>query len=181
MNRRNSRGFTLIEVIIALLVVALGIGALLTTLTSSARMLGYLRDKSFAEWIALNRISEVRLSTSRPGVGVTHGTVEYAGQKWSWQQDVTDPGVAGMLRIDVHVALGDAPRNVPAAASDEDGPPPFAGLATAYGFMGTAVAPPSGIDPDWSTSAAAGPGGPGGRDGDGDGGGRPRGPGRAPR
>ena len=59
---RSRRGFTLIEVIIALFVVALGIGALLTTLVSSADSLGRLRDKSMAEWIALNRISEVRLS-----------------------------------------------------------------------------------------------------------------------
>lgn len=160
-----ARGFTLIEVLIALLVVALGIGSLLTTLASSADNVGHLRDKSFAEWVALNRISEVRLAIARPGPGTSTGETEYAGVKWRWRQVVADQGMAGMLRIDVSVARADSTSAEAAAkssaASDPASPAAnnFNSLTTAYGFLGTAVAPASGIDPDWSV-AAAGSGNP---------------------
>lgn len=147
-------GFTLIEVLIALFVIALGVGALLATLTSSADAAAHLREKSLAEWIALNRISEVRLGTARPSAGTTTGTVEYAGRSWRWQQTVTDPGIAGILRLDVRVAPQAA-----AQAPTTEGPEGFPALATAYGFLGTAVAPGNGNDPDWSLAAAPAPAG----------------------
>jgi len=162
MNHRAGRGFTLIEVIIALFVVALGIGALLAALVSSADSLGRLRDKSLAEWIALNRISEVRLSGRKPTAGITTGSIEYGGRPWSWQQIISDPGMAGMLRIDVQVAPstgGTAPSGT--AANAEAARRAFPAVATAYGFIGTSVSPPTGIDPDWSLAAAANPGGAG--------------------
>jgi general secretion pathway protein I len=148
-----ARGFTLIEVVVALFVIAIGIGALLTTLASSADSVGHLRDKSFAEWIALNRISELRLAAVRPGVGTAQGETEYAGLKWRWRQQISDQGVAGIWRIDVSVGRA----NTGAAESDKD---EVQFLTTAYGFLGTAAATPSGIDPDWSLAAAPGSGGP---------------------
>lgn len=157
---RRHRGFTLIEVVIALFVIALGMGALLATIVSAADNAGHLRDKSLAEWIALNHISEVRLASTKPATGVTNGEVEFAGTKWRWQQTVSDPGMAGILRIDVSVAhADDATRAAPSRAVQPDASastPDFPALTTAYGFVGTRVAAPSGIDPDWSLSAAAG-------------------------
>jgi general secretion pathway protein I len=144
---RWCQGFTLIEVLVALFIVALGIGALLTTLTSAATTVDHLRDKSFAEWVALNRISDVRLGTAPVVDGTSSGDTEFAGATWHWQQVVADQGIAGIRRIEVAVSRG-------AAA---DGP----ALATAVGFAGLAVARSSGIDPDWTLESLAG-GGPGG-------------------
>lgn len=163
--RARAHGFTLIEVLIALLVVSLGIGALLTTLSSAASNLSELRDRSFAEWVALNRISEVRLGRQRPEVGTTDGETEFAGSRWRWRQVVSDPEMAGMLRLDVSVARAQS------GAAQADQAEQFESLVTAFGFIGTAVAPASGIDPDWSLDAARAPGGPGGPGGPGDGGG----------
>ena len=59
---RSQSGFTLIEVLVALAIVTIGMGALLAALGSSADSTGYQRDKTFAEWVALNRIEEVRLA-----------------------------------------------------------------------------------------------------------------------
>jgi general secretion pathway protein I len=155
----KSRGFTLIEVMIAMFVIALGVGALLTTLTSSADAAAHLREKSLAEWIALNRVSEVRLSNARPASGTTSGTVDYAGRTWRWQQTVNDPGIAGILRLDVMVAPQASSEQPSAAAGEDNG---FPALGRAIGFIGTAVAPSLGNIPDWSTEAApAPPGGPG--------------------
>ena len=100
----RQRAFTLIEVIVALFIVALGMGALLSTLTSSAGNIEHLRDKSFAEWVALNRLSTVRLARPLPVAGNSKGEEEFAGSKWYWRQEVTDTATAGLRRIEVSVA-----------------------------------------------------------------------------
>jgi len=97
----------------------------------------------------------VRLGNSRPSAGTTGGSVEYAGRSWRWQQTVTDPGIAGILRLDVRVAPLSAAPQAPAAEGGQE----FPALATAYGFLGTAVAPGNGNDPDWSLAAAPPPAG----------------------
>ncbi len=62
---RRPAGFTLVEVLVALVVVALGLTALMVAVTGTARTSGYLRDKTLAQWIALNRIAEVRLTVNK--------------------------------------------------------------------------------------------------------------------
>jgi len=99
----RARGFTLIEVLVALAIVTIGMAALLSALSSSADSSSYLRDKTFAEWVALNRIEEVRLATALPEKKKSDGTAELAGRKWKWQQEVQDTTVTGILRIDVRV------------------------------------------------------------------------------
>jgi general secretion pathway protein I len=158
VHRAAPLGFTLIEVMIAMFVIALGVGALLATLTSSADAVAHLREKSLAEWIALNRVSEVRLGNARPESGTTSGTVEYAGRTWRWQQTVNDPHIAGILRLDVLVG----PQTASEQSTAADGKAAFPALGRAIGFIGTAVAPGLGNIPDWSPAALPTPGGPGG-------------------
>jgi general secretion pathway protein I len=149
-------GFTLIEVLVAMAVVALGIGALLSTLNTAAGSITYLRNRSLAEWIALNRISETRLAREAPGTGVTSGEVEYAGSKWVWRQEVIDQDIAGILRLNVSVAL--ASEN---ALKEQKSGDNFPALATGYGFYGTEVGVSNGLLPTWSQVAPPNPGTPG--------------------
>jgi general secretion pathway protein I len=107
----RSRGFTLVEVLAALVIVALGMAAVLTTLGSSADSVDYLREKTLAQWIALNRIAEARLSGAVPAVGSSDGKIDYAGRSWRWRQQVSDGGVPGLYRIEVSVDPADAPQD----------------------------------------------------------------------
>ena len=59
------RGFTLVEVLVALVVVAIGLAALMVAVSGTARTSGYLRDKTLAQWIALNRLTQVRLTVNK--------------------------------------------------------------------------------------------------------------------
>src|SRR4029077_14997800 len=100
---RRARGFTLIGVLVALAIVVIGMAAVLGALTSSANTVSYLRDKTFAQWVALNQIATLRLSGQMTATGNSDGDTEYAGRSWHGRQEVTAPEVAGMVRIDVKV------------------------------------------------------------------------------
>jgi general secretion pathway protein I len=110
--RLRAYGFTLIEVLVALVIVALGMAALLGSMTSAADTTIYLRDKTFAQWIALNRIAEVRLQQRIPAEGKTKGDVDdFAGRRWHWEQEVLPSEVKGIRRIDVSVRPAELPES----------------------------------------------------------------------
>ncbi len=139
---RLPRGFTLIEVLIALLIVALGTGAALMALNSAADNTSRMRDRTFAEWIGFNQISATRLAATMPTEGVTSGDIEdYASVRWHWQQEITQISLPGIYRITVKVRHADG-------TNDNDA----LWLANVTGFRGDAVAPGNGEQPNWNGS-----------------------------
>ncbi|MGH8132773.1 MAG: type II secretion system minor pseudopilin GspI [Steroidobacteraceae bacterium] len=137
---RRACGFTLIEVLVALAIVAIGMAAVLETLSSSADVVSYLRDKTFANWVALNQIATVRLAVQQPAMGKSDGDVDLAGRKWHWHQEVNGTQVPGMARIDVSVRPADV-------KSDDD----RGWYTTLSGIWGDAVGTPRGDLPDWGS------------------------------
>ncbi len=134
------RGFTLIEVLVALVIVALGMSALLGTLGSAADTATWLRDRTFAQWIAFNQLDTLRLSGNLPTNGTTDGELDYAGRHWRWRQVVTDLGlIPGVFRVDVKVEPADS-----TTVDDK------AWMATVTGAVGDAAAAPqlSSLYPD---------------------------------
>jgi general secretion pathway protein I len=100
-HRAHARGFTLLEVLIALAIVAMSVGALLGTVTSSASNVVYLKDKTLAEWVALNRLTELRIDKNMPDKGRHKGNTVMGGMRWEWEEEIVDLPVEGMLRIEV--------------------------------------------------------------------------------
>ena len=139
-HRERAAGFTLLEVMVALTVVALGMMAAFTTVTQSASTAVYLRDKTVANWIAMNRIAEMRLEPVWPDEGDSDGEVELAGQVWTWTAEVSATPVENLRRVDVTVSLGDG---------GEDRT-----LVTLVGFIGQPL--PPGASRSWT---GGGPGG----------------------
>jgi general secretion pathway protein I len=164
MKGAHARGFTLVEVMVALMIVALGLGALMVAVTSTARTSRYLRDKTLAEWIALNHLSELRLSANKSGLTTTTQStlssqtsdateVKFANRTWHYDTRYFDTSFTSMKRIVVRVYAGDAKTK---------GNP----LAEAASFTGTAVsAAGSSNNSDWTAgqtaSAPLTPGSPG--------------------
>lgn len=98
----KARGFTLLEVLIALAIVAMSVGALLGTITSSASNVAYLKDKTLAEWVALNRLTEIRIAQQMPDEGKRAGSAELGGMRWDWEQEVIElPTVKGLFMVHV--------------------------------------------------------------------------------
>ncbi len=138
MTRRRSQGFTLIEVMVALVIVAMGLTALMLAVSSTANASGYLRDKALAQWIALNRLTEVRLNL-QPKLGQSNdtGELDFAGRHWHYDTQYFDTSFASMRRVVVRVWPGKA---------DQKGNP----LAEYTGFIGTSLSTPGGSNVDWT-------------------------------
>jgi general secretion pathway protein I len=134
-----SRGFTLIEVLVALMIVAMGLAALMIAVSGTARTSGYLRDKTLAQWMALNRLSEVRLNLTKFGQNTDTGEINFANRSWHYDTRYFDTSIATMKRVVVRVYAGDA--------KTKSNP-----LAEATGFLGTSVSPPgsSNNEVDWT-------------------------------
>src|ERR1700691_1527972 len=98
-------GFTLIEVMVALVIVAFGMGAVLAALSSAANNIAALHDKTLAQWVALNLVADTRLNLQIPTAGSSQGDVKAFGNAdWHWQQDIVAvPSIPGLLEITVRV------------------------------------------------------------------------------
>jgi general secretion pathway protein I len=154
---RAGRGFTLIEVLAALVIVALGMLGVIEAVTQSARNGTYLREKTLAHWIAMNVITEARLQAEPPAVAERSDEVEFAGERWRWTMVVTQTEVQSLRRMDVSVRPVDAPEST--------------ALATVTGFYGTAVGAAGGGVLDWNGTQTGS--GDGDEEDDGDGGTKP--------
>lgn len=137
-----SRGFTLIEVLVALMVVAMGLSALMIAVSGTARTSGYLRDKTLAQWMALNRLSEVRLNLIKYGQNTDTGEISFANRTWHYDTRYYDTSIATMKRVVVRVYAGEAKSKGNA-------------LAESTGFTGASVAPPGSSDGDWTVGSTA--------------------------
>lgn len=143
---RQPRGFTLIEVLVALFIVAIGMGTLMKALTDAAQNTMQLREKSFAEWIGLNQLSTARLSVALPVNGKSENELEFAGSKWHWEQNVSDMEMPGLKRIVIQVRR----------AGDEV--PKDRWLATVMGFRGDAIRTARGVMSYWDNAVIPGNG-----------------------
>lgn len=108
MISRRSCGFTLVEVMVALAIVALSVPALLFTLDQHIDGTAHLRDKSMASVVAANKLAEVRLlAASRRQLlqGSETGSADMAGREWFWWLDSEQTEVPQFFRIEVRVGL----------------------------------------------------------------------------
>jgi general secretion pathway protein I len=138
----SSRGFTLVEVLVALTVVALGLTALMVAVSGTARTSGYLRDKTIAQWIALNRLTQVRLIVNKLGDNQDTGQIDFAGRKWHYDTRYFDTQFQSMKRVEVRVYAGDA--------NTKSNP-----IARSTGFIGSSVGIPGGSNVDWTVGSTA--------------------------
>jgi len=106
--RRHARGFTLLEVLIALTVVALALLALTRTAALQVETFGALRERTLAGWIAADVLTETRLATPLPPTGRRDGRVRYADRDWRWTVDVQATPDPAIRRIDVSVYAANA-------------------------------------------------------------------------
>ena len=82
---RSQFGFTLLEVLVALVILAVSASALIKVADNNASNAAYLKEKTFAQWIAANKITEMRIQHRWPETGSQSGRLFFAGIEWAWK------------------------------------------------------------------------------------------------
>lgn len=101
--RRTASGFTLLEVLVALVIVGTALGASLRAVGSLTQNSNDLRAAMMATWSAENRLTEIRLSRSYPAVGKTTFECPQAELPLICEQEVLSTPNNNFRRIEVSV------------------------------------------------------------------------------
>jgi general secretion pathway protein I len=99
------RGFTLLEVMIALLVITLGMGAVINTTSESGWKSAQLRQKTIATWVAQNQITKYRANRIWGDANSQSGKVEMANVDWTWEMKISATDDPSLRRLDVEVFI----------------------------------------------------------------------------
>jgi general secretion pathway protein I len=106
--RDRGQGFTLVEVMVALAIVAIALPALMFTLFQQVDGTAYLRDKSQAQLVAINKLTEIRILAKASGNllnGNESGQAEMADRQWYWWVNSTATEVPEFYRLAISVGL----------------------------------------------------------------------------
>jgi general secretion pathway protein I len=112
---RRAVGFTLLEVLVALAVLAIAMGAIIHATTQSIANTAELRDQTFAGWVALNQINQLLLDRNPwPAEGVRKGNADLANRTWHWEARFAKTDDPDLRRLEVSVR---ATENAPALST----------------------------------------------------------------
>jgi general secretion pathway protein I len=112
----RARGFTLVEVMVALAIVAIALPAVMTALYQQVDDTAYLRDKTIAHMVAANRLAEMRLvigATRNLAAGKDNGIANMLDRDWYWWLETKTTPVPNFFRVEISVALEEEQKDQP--------------------------------------------------------------------
>lgn len=102
----SKSGFTLIEILVALAIIAVALTAVVAETGQHLSGAIHMRDRTFAHWVAMNRVAEEHIAGTWPAIGASNGTALMANREWYWTMKVSETPDNSMRRIDVEVRAG---------------------------------------------------------------------------
>ena len=126
--RYGSRGFTLLESMVALAIVALGMMAVHTQLNRFVVSAVVTEEKTLASWIASNKLTELSVQPAWPEIDTTDDEVEFAQRDWLLEIEISETQVENLRRADVRVYLAEDPDRLIHTLSALIEPPPPPGF-----------------------------------------------------
>lgn len=100
---RAPKGFTLIEVLVAMTIIAVGVSALVGSAAASAWRADYLREREFGRWVASNVLAELQVVPAWPSIGSKNTEVEMGTLTWYVKTRTQAVADADLRRVDVEV------------------------------------------------------------------------------
>ena len=131
---------------VALVIVALGLMAAFGQVNQSLTVASRLREKTLANWVAVNQMTRLRLLGEFPAIGTRSDEVEMARTTWRYTIKVVKTPLAALRRVDISIAFADRPDAV---------------VTTLTGFLGRPAQATQGASAaaqaDWSCPESPGP------------------------
>ncbi|WP_426358771.1 type II secretion system minor pseudopilin GspI [Pseudocolwellia sp. HL-MZ19] len=103
--RIKTKGFTLIEVMLAMAIFAIAGVALVSSTSTHFRSLSLLETKMIANWVASNQLVEVSLDKTWPLKNNKKGKEEFAGREWFWLQKIAKTNDENMSQVTIEIRL----------------------------------------------------------------------------
>jgi general secretion pathway protein I len=101
---KNQKGFTLVEVLVALVIAAIALSAVARSGIQSTHSAITLRDRQLALWVAQNELAEIRLAHTWPALDTTNGTTTLADREWQWVRTVKSTPEPWLRRVEIVVS-----------------------------------------------------------------------------
>jgi general secretion pathway protein I len=108
---RSQRGFTLLESLVALAILAIALAAVLRATSASTNHVDALRQRLLADWVAQNRIALHAGRGDWLPIGSQQGDEVQAGIKFIWDEKISSTPNPAFRRIEVSVAPADDPQH----------------------------------------------------------------------
>ena len=105
----RSRGFTLIEILVALAIIAVALAAGMRALAQSTDSATALKARTLALWVAQNRLAAAQIATPWPALGNYQGNATQAGAQFQWREAVTTTPNPAFRKIEISVMEPDRP------------------------------------------------------------------------
>jgi len=103
------RGFTLVEILVALAIVAIALTAGMRALTQAADGATMLKSRTLALWVAQNVLARAEMANPSPPLGTSSGDETQAAARFRWRATITATPNPAFRQIDIVVAAPDAP------------------------------------------------------------------------
>jgi general secretion pathway protein I len=101
---KSRAGFTLIEMLVALAILAIALAAVQRSIMGSLDNAYELKQRLLASWVADNRLAELRATRLLPPTGETSGEEVQAGITFHWKSQVSTTPNPYVERVEIRVA-----------------------------------------------------------------------------
>jgi general secretion pathway protein I len=102
----NESGFTLIEVLIALTIVAIALTSGLKMLGQYTSNLGAIQERTWANWTAMDNLVALQLSEQWSKTGEVKGKEKQTPYQFTWQRKVNETPYERVRRIEIEIMHG---------------------------------------------------------------------------
>lgn len=102
-DQKYNLGFTLIEVIVAVAVIAFGLAATIKTVSTVTRNTAHLNERIVATWVAQNAMALHELDINNNATEETTGSENIAGIDWYWRKLLINTEDPGIQRVEIEV------------------------------------------------------------------------------
>ena len=107
MRACNKQGFTLIEILLALAVIAIALTALLKVTAQNIETTNRIKEKSISHWVAIQGLTMMQLNLVQVTQNSTQAT-KMLGQSWYWRAAIKSTPVKGLKQVVISLSLKQA-------------------------------------------------------------------------